>query len=266
MVRHRAGRTGVSFLLGAAIAGLWADRSGARRPLITGVACFVTSNLLVAVSPDMLSVIGDRVVAGFAEALFDISLTVMVTSALPEELRPRVFALYSTAWLLPSVLGPQLAGWTAELIGWRSVFLACAVLALPIGALLIRISRSAGTGVSDQQPGASLRYALIGTLLMAAMSTLTPLGDRGDRWATIALILALVLAVATVVLMSRLGPPGLLRIRPGLPAVFALMAMLNLTFADDQQLSPLLRPADPRRTTGDRGAGADHHRYLLGCG
>ncbi|SDT44007.1 MFS transporter [Microlunatus soli] len=221
---------GVSFLLGAALAGVWADRSGARQPLITGVVCFILGNVIVATSPSMITVVLGRIFAGFAEAMFDIALTVMVVAALPEALRPKIYALYSTAWLLPSILGPQLAGWTAELVGWRPVFFGCALLALPVGVLLIRLSRSGNTGAAGEAQGTPLRYAVLGTGLMAAMSVLTPFGKGREPWSTITMIIALLLAVATVGLMSRLGPPGLLRFRPGLPAVFALLAVLNLSF------------------------------------
>ena len=48
---------------------------------------------------------------------------VAIGRSLPEHLRPQMFATLSTAWVLPGVLGPALAGIVGEAVGWRWVFL-----------------------------------------------------------------------------------------------------------------------------------------------
>ena len=63
---------------------------------------------------------------------------VAVGRAYPEDARARIFALFATAWVVPGLVGPGLAGVTAEFLTWRLVFLAilplvgmAALLALP---------------------------------------------------------------------------------------------------------------------------------------
>ena len=48
---------------------------------------------------------------------------VAIGRSLPEALRPRMFATLSTAWVLPGVIGPAIAGRVGETLGWRYVFL-----------------------------------------------------------------------------------------------------------------------------------------------
>ena len=56
-----------------------------------------------------------------------VSFATVALAYAPAE-RPRVLALLSLAWLLPSFLGPLLGGLVAEAFGWRWVFLGLAVL------------------------------------------------------------------------------------------------------------------------------------------
>ena len=50
---------------------------------------------------------------------------VAIGRALPERLRAEMFAVLSTAWVLPGLLAPGIAGAVAELFHWRLVFLGC---------------------------------------------------------------------------------------------------------------------------------------------
>ncbi len=49
-----------------------------------------------------------------------------------------MFATLSTAWVLPGVLGPAIAGVVGETLGWRYVFLGLLPLIAAAGLLTIR--------------------------------------------------------------------------------------------------------------------------------
>ena len=55
-----------------------------------------------------------RVIQGFGAGAIPAVAYVSIGRALPERLRPRMFATLSTAWVLPGVIGPILAGVVAE--------------------------------------------------------------------------------------------------------------------------------------------------------
>ena len=66
----------------------------------------------------------------------------VIGRAYPEAARLRMFAVISTAWVLPGVLGPGLAGLVAEHAGWRWVFLGLLPLvAVAVGATLPPLRR-----------------------------------------------------------------------------------------------------------------------------
>ena len=64
-----------------------------------------------------------RAVQGFGAGLNIVALYVVVARAFPEQLRPRVFSAMSSGWILPSLVGPPVAGFLADQASWRWVFL-----------------------------------------------------------------------------------------------------------------------------------------------
>ena len=58
-------------------------------------------------------------------------------SGYPHEQRPTMFALISSAWVIPSVAGPALAGVIGSALGWRWVFLGLLPLCGVIGLMAL---------------------------------------------------------------------------------------------------------------------------------
>ncbi len=92
--------------------------------------------------------------------------SVVVARIYPAELRPRLFAVFSAAWVVPSIVGPGIAGLVVEHAGWRWVFLGVPLLALLATALLqpalrrlraqeraARATGGAGAGADDAGAG-----------------------------------------------------------------------------------------------------------------
>ena len=50
--------------------------------------------------------------------------------SLPPSLRPTMFALAATAWVVPGLIAPAVAGVVAEQVGWRIVFIGVLCLLL----------------------------------------------------------------------------------------------------------------------------------------
>ena len=109
----------VTFTVAMAWSGGWTDRRGPRPVLLWGVVAFAAAQAVSALAPTMAVFVAGRAVSGAAEALIDTSLTVLVAQALPEELRAKVFASFAAAWILPSLLGPSVAGAVDAVVGWR---------------------------------------------------------------------------------------------------------------------------------------------------
>ena len=81
--------------------------------------------------------IGGRLLQGFGAGGIAPVAYVAIARALPADLRPRMFAMLSTAWVVPGVIGPALSGVIAEHLSWRVVFLGLLPLIAIAAALTI---------------------------------------------------------------------------------------------------------------------------------
>ena len=110
-------------LLGIVVAGVWCDRRGPLPSLFTGQALMAAGTVLAGLAPTFTVLLAGRLVAGLGGGLLTVAIYVVIGRAYPGELRPRVFSWISAAWVLPSLIGPPVAGWLAETFSWRWVFL-----------------------------------------------------------------------------------------------------------------------------------------------
>ena len=80
----------------------------------------------------MQVLVAARFVQGLGAGTIPPIAYVAIGRSLPDRLRPRMFATLSTAWVLPGVIGPAIAGVVGEFVGWRYVFLGLLpLIALP---------------------------------------------------------------------------------------------------------------------------------------
>ncbi|NNM47899.1 MFS transporter [Knoellia koreensis] len=238
----------VTFVVATTVAGLWADRSGPTRVLYAGMAVFVAAELLMGLAPSMVPFVGGRLLGGFAEGLFDVGLTVLVARALPAVLRPKMFATFAAAWVLPSLLGPSVAGFVAEQWHWRLVFLLGVALLLPV-ALFLRpaMTRSAAThAVPTPDEAQRLRarrttgWALVAATGLAAVTAGGSLLTR-EGWLQVTGGALLVAGATLLVPALRVVlPAGTLTGAPGIPALTALRGLLGAAFGTAGGLLPLL--------------------------
>jgi MFS family permease len=109
-------------LLGIVVAGQLADVRGTRFPFVVGLVAFCTGLLIGATAQSMGMLVVGRVVQGFGVGTIPAVAYVSIGRVYPPELRPRVFAVFSTAWVVPSLVGPAAGSALAEAWSWRAVF------------------------------------------------------------------------------------------------------------------------------------------------
>ena len=241
------GATLVTFTVAMAWSGGWTDRAGPRPVLLWGLALFVTAQVVSALAPTMPVFVAGRAVSGASEALVDTALMVLVAQALPDRLRAKVFASFAAAWILPSLLGPSLAGGLDALAGWRVVFVG-PLLVAPLALLLLRpaLRRTHAGGAdttADAGGAASERRRVAAALLLAgglAVTTFSaPLLSADDTRAG-----GLAVAVGGLVLVvggaARALPPGTLRVARGVPAVLAVRLLVAAAFTAVGGVIPLM--------------------------
>ena len=218
-------------LLGIVVVGAVIDRGGLVLPFVAGLALFSIGLIVGGLAPSMAVLVGARVIQGLGAGAIPPIAYVSIGRALPESLRPRMFATLSTAWVLPGVIGPALSGTVAELLHWRVVFLGLLPLIVLAGVMTLPAIRrlpEAGRGSADagtDKPGDRLLPAVL-----VAIGAGLLLAGLGTDQLALAFALIAVGAVLAVPAFRRLTPAGTLRVKPGLPAAVLLRGLLTMMF------------------------------------
>jgi MFS family permease len=224
-------------VIGMVGAGAWSDRGGPLRPLTACVALFVAGLVIAGVAPTMVVLVVGRLVQGLGAGGITVALYVVVARAYPAALHVRVFAAFSAAWVVPSLVGPFLAGAVAQYLHWRCVFLGVAVLAVASFFVLAPRLPDMHRPPADVEP-----LGRVGRRLLLAITTavgLLAIGLAGKAGAfTAPLVIAAVVVVA--VAARPLLPRGTLRSARALPSVVLLRGILAAAFFSAEVYVPLL--------------------------
>src|SRR2546423_13056225 len=139
-------------LLGIVFVGGLIDRGGLLRPFIAGLALFSVGLIVGGLAPSMPVLVGARFLQGLGGGAIPPIAYVSIGRALPETLRPRMFATLSPAWVLPGVIGPALSGTVADQVGWRAVFLGLLPLIVLAGVMTLP-AMAASVPAAEATPG-----------------------------------------------------------------------------------------------------------------
>ena len=225
-------------IVGITLAGSDADRRGPGRALIIGVVLFAAGMVVSGVATGMPLVIAGRAIQGFGSGAIGSVVYAVIARAYDPAARPRMIALVSSAWVVPGLIGPALAGVVADALGWRWVFLGIVGPVLLMGAAvwpqLSRLGPVARTGIparGDRRRGLdAVQLAIGSTLLLAALTLGAPL-----------LSLAMLMAGGWLVLaaLRHLLPAGSLRLAPGRPSVVVAVFAIAFAFFGTEAYVPL---------------------------
>lgn len=238
------GVTLVTFTIAMAWSGGWTDRRGPAPALLTGLAAFAVAQVVSGLAPTMGVFVLGRAVSGAAEALIDTALMVLVAQALPDALRAKVFASFAAAWILPSLLGPSLAGGIDALAGWRAVFIAPLVV-VPLALVPIRtaLRRTHPCTTSPEDDAAGHRRRVAASLLLAGgLAVTTFSAPLLEKRSTQVLGAAAIAAGVVVVLVAadRALPAGVARLVRGVPSIIALRLLVSAAFTGIGGVLPLM--------------------------
>lgn len=213
-------------------AGAWCDAVGPMRPMVSGVAVFGLGLLIAGAAPSMPVFLLGRGVQGAGQGLAGVALYVVIGQVFPDHLRARAFTVLTSAWTLPALIGPVIAGLVAEHLGWRWVFLSVPLLAVVCLVVLLPSLRAAGVGTGDvvrADTGAA-------TVLAAGVLGLTLAGQRDVPWWPWLLSGS---AVAVVVSARRLLPARTWSGGRGLPSTLATRGLLAAGYFGAEAYLPL---------------------------
>jgi MFS family permease len=225
----------VANVVGMVAAGQLSDRSGPRVPLVAGLACFLAGLVVSGTATTMAQLVAGRVVQGLGSGLLITALYVVIGQAYPEALRPRVFAATSSAWVVPSLVGPVVAGALAQHASWRWVFLGLVPFTVGGALLLVPVLRLLHPA---PVPGRLAGPARLVRAVAVAVG-IAALEQAGQHPSPV----AAGYGVAGLVLLAwgirPLLPVGTLRVRPGVSAPIAMRGLLAGAFFGIESTVPL---------------------------
>ncbi len=226
-------------LLGGVLGGHWADRAGAQRPLTAGMVLAVVTLLVSGASTSIWQLAAGRFLDGLAGGMVAVSINTAIGRAYPDRLRPRVLALMSACWIVPSLVGPPLAGLVVEWWSWRAVFFGLATLTVLPALVVVAVLRGSPWAAAPARSGdGPPRPAL---MVATAVSLGAALGQYGvSGWDMRHLLFAAGGFALLVTFASRLLPPGTWRAARGLPATVLLCGLGSGVFFTLEAYVPLL--------------------------
>lgn len=222
-------------LIGMVVAGNWSDRRGPTGALYTAVLVFVAGLLVAGLAPTMEILVAGRFAQGLGSGALMVALYVIVARVYPQHLHPAIFAGFAAAWVVPSLIGPTIAGVVADIWSWHWVFLSVVVLAIAALLMVIPALRGLSKGGDASVPWA---FGRLGWSVLAAVSVLALnlLGDIPGAGP----VLAFGAVVVALIAVRPLVPRGTLRARRGLPSVILVRGLMAGAFFSAQVYLPYL--------------------------
>ena len=234
-----------SYLIALAVfvpaSGWVADRFGALKVFQAAIAVFALGSLGCALSWDLPSIVGARVVQGMGGAMMLPVARLLVLRSVPRERIVAAFAMLSMPALVAPIMGPPVGGLLTTFLSWHWIFW----INLPIAALGAVL---AARFVPDLPPETPASFDIVGFLLagpalamLLASLTLVDLGVASPAMlAALAATGALLLAAYVAYARRSPSPPldlALLRI-----ATFRAGLAGGLFFRVGVGASPFLVP------------------------
>lgn len=233
------GGTLATALVGMVVAGTDCDRRGPRRSMALGLALFACGLLLAGSAASMPLLVLGRLAQGFGIGAIGVAIYVAAARLYPPALRPRLFALFAAAWVVPAILGPGIAGLLVQWVGWRWVFLGALALLPPVALLVLPALRHADPVEQPAADGSAARRRIAWAALAGVAALALHQWGRSPPagWAG---LLGLSVGVALLWLSARaLLPAGTLRADRGLPTVILLRGLLAASFLAAEVFIPL---------------------------
>lgn len=225
-------------VIGMVATGAWSDARGPRGALYAAVTLFILGLLISGFATTMPQFLIGRLVQGLGAGGQTVALYVVVARLYPPHLHGRVFAAFAAAWVVPSMIGPFLAGAVAEYLDWRWAFLGVAVLtAIAFVMIAIRL-RGVDLGRGEPQDRRALLSRLSLAVVVAVLAVAIGLSaelEPGIGW-PVALGAMLAIGVAVLPLLPR----RTLRAGAGLPSVVLMRGIAAGAFFAAEAYIPYL--------------------------
>ncbi|MNO37763.1 Multidrug resistance protein 3 [compost metagenome] len=207
----------LSQIIGTMVIGQQIDKNGVYKSFVISILVFVGGIVIAATSFNMYMLIIGRALQGFGAGALVTCVYSSITLSYPDSLRTKILAAFSSAYVLPALIGPYIAGLLAEHLSWRFVFwLVLPFIVLSVG-LTLPLFRKLQTENRKESSAKGEKFKEIYAILLT-LGTGLLLAGLGflPHWKGI------VMSVAGCLIMvqplRKLLPEGAFVVKRGLPA------------------------------------------------
>lgn len=230
-------------IIAMVLAGLASDRFSAVRTLWGALGIFIVGVSLCAFSPGFAVFIAGRIFQGLGAGGLLVASYALVATRYSPTAQKQIFAAFSGAWVLPTLIGPGLAGLITVRLGWHWVFGISALIAVLTVPLLPRRPIPQPPAEAVVRPRTMILCALIVTACAIPVSLAGQAGMVGILIFLGGTVIALaglrpILPAGTLTASTGLGV--MLCIRFIFDGYFALEALLPLILDEQYGLGPKL--------------------------
>jgi len=208
--------------------GTMSDRIGARKSFALGLFLFVASSVACALAPDLVTLVGARLLQGTGAAIMTPASLALVREAYPESAaRARAIGIWALGGAVAAASGP-LVGGALSLVSWRLIF----IINVPVGLAILVLLRRVPTSPLRRVP-----FDWVGqvTVLLAMVTLIYAVIEGGrmgfDHPIVLAAFATSIAAAATFVVSQTRGrhpmvPPQLVTPRPVAVSIVAGFAFM----------------------------------------
>lgn len=225
-------------VFGTVLGGRWCDVAGPRIPLVVAPVAFGAGLLVAGTAAGMPQLLVGRVLQGLGAGILMVAVYVLIAVVYPERTRPAMFGLLSSAWVLPTLIGPPVAGVVTERFSWHWVFLGLVPVVLLAVGLVVPTVRRLGRPEPRRGPVPRRRGLILAALCAAVgVSALSWASQRPSAAAAAVAVAALVLLVPS---LRALLPAGVFRAARGVPTIVVARGLLAGVFFAANAYLPLI--------------------------
>jgi MFS family permease len=254
-------------VVGMVVAGSWADGRGPATPLAVSIGLFAAGLAIAGTAPAMTIFVVGRFLQGLGAGGITVALYVLIAKLFPADLHIKIFGAFASAWVLPSLVGPFVAGVVADALSWHWVFLGVLVMVGIAAAMIAPVLRAApprsgparakspqtdktqgetkpregqpphSDGSSQGSRAGSARRMLAATTVALGVVALSSTAQLSPHLTP---IIAPIGVVVVALAARTLLPSGTYTARPGLPAMILICASAGAVFFGTEVYLPLL--------------------------
>ncbi|ETT36127.1 MULTISPECIES: MFS transporter [Paenibacillus] len=217
-------------IIGTLVVGRIIDKRGPATPFTFALLLFIVGLIAAATAGDMYTMIGSRALQGLGAGAMMTCVYTAISLSYPDELRAKILGAFGTAYVLPSMLGPYVAGVIADQWSWRFVFWGI----LPVLVVSALLSLPAFRKLKVQKTGGDSGSSSTWMALLLTLGTGIFLVGLSRLPSIMGFVLVVIGLVLMIFPLRKLLPKGTLTLRRGMPAILATRGLFFAAYTSTQ--------------------------------